>query len=97
MAVSRFQTANEAICVLVSALTYQATARTFNPQRCDYCGQQYAAAGPTAWASHECTVLTAAEIIISECVQHLLRERAIAKMELERYLGNGGILRMRSA
>jgi hypothetical protein len=97
MAVSRFQTANEAICVLVSALTYQVSARTFNPQKCDYCGEEYALPGPFAWASHHCQVLTAAENILSECVQHLLRERAIARVEMERYRPNGEIVRMRSA
>jgi hypothetical protein len=97
MAVSRFQTTNDAICVLVSALTYQVTARTLNPQRCDYCGEQYAAPGPIAWATHNCIVLSAAENILSECVQHLLRERAIAKIEIERYLPDGEILRRRIA
>lgn len=87
-AVSRLRTANDAISVLVSALTYQVTARTLNQQSCDYCGERYPVSGPIAWASHYCKVLTAAEHIISECVQHLLRERMIAKNEVERYLSN---------
>ena len=87
-AVSRLRTANDAISVLVSALTYQVTARTLNQQSCDYCGERYQASGPIAWASHHCKVLIATESIISECVQHLLRERTIAKNEVERYLHN---------
>jgi hypothetical protein len=97
MAVSRFQTANDAICVLVSALTYQVTARTLNPQGCDYCGEEYTSPGPFAWASHHCKVLTAAENILSECVQHLLRERAMARIEIERYRPDGEILHRQSA
>src|SRR5215471_1576776 len=87
-AVSRLRTANDAISVLVSALTYQVTARTLNQQSCDYCGERYPAPGPIAWASHHCNVLTAAHNIISECVQYILRERTIAKNEVERYLPN---------
>ena len=87
-AVSRLRTANDAISVLVSALTSQVTARTLNQQSCDYCGERYPAPGPIAWASHHCKVVTATEHIISECVQHLLRERTIAKNEVERYLRN---------
>lgn len=96
-AVSRLRTANDAICVLVSALTYQVTARTVNQQICDYCGERYRFPGPTAWASHTCRVLTEAENIISECIQHLLRERAIAKVEVERYIASGPIFLGRSA
>ncbi len=80
--------ANDAISVLVSALSHQVTARTMNQQRCDYCGEEYPTPGPFAWASHQCKVLTATETIISECVQQLLRERSIAKNQLERYLPN---------
>jgi len=87
-ALSRLRTANDAISVLVSALAYQVSARTENQQICDYCGEQYPAPGPLAWAAHNCRVLTTAENIISECVQHLLRERFIAKHELERYFAN---------
>src|SRR5215467_14584251 len=90
-AVSRLRTANDAISALVSALTYQATARTLNQESCDYCGERYPAAGPMAWTSHNCKVLIAAENIISECVQYLLRERAIAKNEIERYLFSSAI------
>jgi len=96
-AVSRLRTANDAISVLVSALTYQVTARTMNQQSCDYCGEPYPMPGSTAWASHHCKVLNAAENIISECVQHLLRERALAKYDVERYLPNNAIFLSRSA
>jgi hypothetical protein len=92
-AVSKFRTANDAISVLVSALTYQVTARTLNQHGCDYCGERYQAPGPIAWTSHHCDVLFAAETIISECVQHLLRERAVVKSEIERYLPNRSFLR----
>lgn len=85
-AVTTLRTTNDAISVLVSALTYQVTARTLNQESCDYCGEQYPAPGPIAWTSHSCGVLTAAQNILSECVQHLLRERAIAKTEVERSL-----------
>jgi hypothetical protein len=80
-AVSKLRTANDAISVLVSALTYQVTARTLNQHGCDYCGETYQAPGPIVWTSHHCNVLFAAETIISECVQHLLRERAVLKNE----------------
>jgi hypothetical protein len=92
-AVSKFRTANDAISVLVSALTYQVAARTLNQRSCDYCGEAYQESGPIAWTSHQCNVLIASETIISECVQHLLRERAIAKNEIERYLSNRNLLR----
>ena len=92
MAISRFWASNDAISVLVSALTYQVTARSKNSERCDYCGEEYLMPGPMAWASHKCNVLDAAEDILSECVQHLLRERAIAKIEMERYDPNGEML-----
>lgn len=91
-AVTRLRTTNDAISVLVSALTYQVTARTLNPQNCDYCGEQYPAPGPIAWISHSCRVLTAAQNILSECVQHLLRERSIAKIEVERSLAGANFL-----
>jgi hypothetical protein len=87
-AVSTLRTANDAISVLVSALTYQATARTMNQRGCDYCGEAYQEPGPMGWASHHCNVLFAAETIISECVQHLLRERANTKDEIERCLAD---------
>jgi hypothetical protein len=92
-AVSKLRTANDAISVLVSALTYQVTARTLNQHGCDYCGEPYREPGPIAWTSHHCNVLFAAETIISECVQHLLRERAVVKNEIERYLPNRSFLR----
>jgi hypothetical protein len=92
MDISRLRTSNDAISVLVSALTYQVTARTKNPEKCDYCGEEYPMPGPIAWASHHCKVLSAAENILSECVQHLLRERAIAKIEIERYDPNSEML-----
>ena len=92
-AVSRLRTANDAISILVSALTYQVTARTLNQRGCDYCGEPYQEPGPIAWTSHHCNVLFAAETIISECVQHLLRERAVVKNEIERYLPNPSFLR----
>lgn len=91
-AVSKLRTANDAISVLVSALTYQVTARTLNQHGCDYCGEQYQEPGPIAWTSHHCNVLFAAEIIISECVQHILRERAVVKNEIEGYLPNRSFL-----
>lgn len=94
---SRLRRANDAISVLISALTYQVTARTLNQQSCDYCNEQYPAPGPIAWTSHNCRVLTAAENIISECVQHLLRERALAKYDVERYLANRAIFLRHSA
>lgn len=81
---SRLRRVNDAISVLVSALTYQVTARTLNQSRCDYCGKRYAAPGPIAWISHHCEVLVAAENIISESVQSLLAERTLAKNEIER-------------
>lgn len=87
-AVSKLRTANDAISVLVSALTYQVTARTLNQHGCDYCGEPYQKPGPIAWTSHHCNVLSAAEIIISECVQHILRERAFVKNEIEGHLPN---------
>jgi hypothetical protein len=96
-AVSRLRTANDAISILISALTYQVTARTLNQQSCDYCGEQYPAPGPIAWTSHNCKVLTAAESIISECVQHLLRERALARYDVERYLPDGAMFLRHSA
>lgn len=83
-AASRLRMVNDAISILVSALTYQVTARTLNQSCCDYCGKQYVAPGPIAWTSHHCEVLIAAENIISESVQRLLAERAIAKNEIER-------------
>ena len=92
-AAGRLRTANDAISVLVSALTYQITARTLNQHGCDYCGEPYKEPGPIAWTSHHCTVLFAAETILSECVQHLLRERAIAKIEMERQLPDRKIFR----
>lgn len=92
-AVSRLRMANDAISILVSALTYQVTARTLNQHGCDYCGEPYQEPGPIAWTSHHCNVLFAAEIIISECVQHLLRERAVVKNEIERDLTNRNFLR----
>ena len=92
-AVSRFRTANDAICVLVSALTYQVTARTLNQQGCDYCGETYQESGPIAWTSHHCKVLIASETIIAECVQRLLRERGIAKDQIERDISNRNFLR----
>jgi hypothetical protein len=92
-AVSRLRTANDAISVLVSALTYQVTARTLNQHCCDYCGEPYRKPGPIAWTSHHCNVLFAAETIISECVQNLLRERAVVKDEIERNLPNRSFLR----
>lgn len=85
-AIFRLRTANDAISLLVSALSYQVTVQTANPQSCDYCGERYPSASAIAWASHNCKVLTAAQNILSECVQHLLRERAIAKIEIERCL-----------
>jgi len=91
-AVSKLRTANDAISVLVSALTYQVTARTLNQHGCDYCGEPYQKPGPIAWTSHHCNVLFAAEIIISECVQHILRERALVKNEIEGYLPNRSFL-----
>ena len=91
-AVSKLRTANDAISVLVSALTYQVTARTLNQHGCDYCGEPYQKPGPIAWTSHHCNVLFAAEIIISECVQHILRERAAVKNEIEGYLPNRSFL-----
>lgn len=94
---SSLRKSNDAISVLVSALSYQVTARTFSQQTCDYCGEQYHDPGPMAWASHHCRVLTAAENIISECVQHLLRERAIAKGDVERNLAIGEVLVHHSA
>lgn len=78
--------ANDAISALVSALSHHVVARTINQQKCDYCGEQYPTPGPFAWASHDCRVLTATETIISECVQQLLRERFVAKSQLERLL-----------
>jgi hypothetical protein len=81
------------LSVLVSALTDQVTARTLNQHGCDYCGEPYQEPGPIAWTSHHCNVLFAAETIISECVQHLLRERAVVKNEIERYLPNRSFLR----
>jgi len=96
-ALSRLRTANDAISVLVSALAYQVSARTENQQTCDYCGEQYPAPGPMAWASHNCRVLTTAENIISECVQHLLRERFVVKRELERYFESSTMFLGRSA
>jgi hypothetical protein len=92
-AVSKLRTANDAISLLVSALTYQVTARTLNQHGCDYCGEPYQHPGPVAWTSHHCNVLFAAETIISECVQHLLRERAVVKNEIEQYLPNRSFLR----
>jgi hypothetical protein len=92
-AVSKSRTANGAISVLVSALTYQVTARTLNQHGCDYCSEPYQEPSPIAWKSHHCNVLFAAETIISECVQHLLRERAVVKNEIERYLPNRSFLR----
>ena len=92
-AVSKLRTANDAICVLVSALTYQVTAQTLNQHGCDYCGERYQKPGPIAWTSHHCNVLVASETIISQCVQQLLRERAIVKNEIERYLPNRSFLR----
>jgi len=80
--------ANAGISTLVSALSYQTNARISNQYSCDYCGERYPTPGPIAWASHMCKVLTAAETIISECVQHILRERFIAKTQLERYLAD---------
>jgi len=96
-AVSRLRRANDAISMLVSALAYQVSARTVNQQTCDYCGEQYPAPGPMAWALHSCRVVTAAENIISECVQHLLRERFIAKNDVERYLASDAMFFRRSA
>jgi len=96
-ALSRLRTANDAISVLVSALAYQVSARTENQQTCDYCGEQYPAPVPMAWASHNCRVLTTAENIISECVQHLLRERFVVKRELERYFESSTMFLGRSA
>src|SRR5215469_10078092 len=90
-AMFRLRTANDAISHLVSALSYQVTVQTVNPQSCDYCGERYPSASAIAWASHNCKVLAAAQNIISECVQHLLRERAIAKIEIERCLSDSVI------
>jgi hypothetical protein len=92
-AVSKLRTANDAISVLVSALTYQVTAQTLNQHGCDYCGARYQEPGPIAWTSHHCNVLVASETIISECVQQLLRDRGVVKNEIERYLFNRSFLR----
>jgi hypothetical protein len=92
-AVAKLRTANDAISVLVSALTYQVTTQTLNQHGCDYCGERYQEPGPIAWTSHYCNVLLAAETIISECVQQLLRERAVVKNDIERYLFNRSFLR----
>ena len=92
-AVLKLRTANDAISVLVSALTYQVTAQTLNQHGCDYCGARYQEPGPIAWTSHHCNVLVASETIISECVQQLLRERAVVKNKIERYLFNRSFLR----